>query len=55
MMDRDFRTELDRRLDLYEDPESDEGILDPLPWRDLGLSVAVLAVLSVALLAWCLL
>lgn len=50
MMDSDFRTELDRRLDLYEDPASEEGVLDPLPWRDLGLSVAVL---SLALLAWC--
>ncbi|GAA0036569.1 MULTISPECIES: hypothetical protein [Brevibacterium] len=53
MMDSDFRSELDRRLDLYEDPASEEGVLDPLPWRDLGITLAVLAVLSLALLAWC--
>lgn len=53
MMDKDFRAELDRRLDLYEDPGSDEGILDPLPWVDLVISGAVLAVVSIALLAWC--
>lgn len=53
MMDRDFRTELDRRLDLYEDPGSEEGVLDPLPTSDIVISVTVLVVVVLVVLGWC--
>jgi hypothetical protein len=53
MMDQDFRDELERRLELYEDPSSDEGVLDPLPTIDIVISLAVLVILTVALLGWC--
>lgn len=53
MMDKDFRTELDRRLDLYEDPGSEEGVLAPLPTRDIVISVAVLVIMSLIALCWC--
>lgn len=53
MMDKDFRTELDRRLDLYEDPGSEEGVLAPLPTRDIVISVAVLVLMSLIALGWC--
>ncbi len=52
-MDQNFRSELDRRLDLYEDPATDEGVLPPLPTGDIVVSVVVLAVISAALLGWC--
>ncbi|WP_209372177.1 hypothetical protein [Brevibacterium renqingii] len=53
MMDKDFRVELERRLDLYEDPESEEGVLGPLPAGDIAISVVVLALSSLGLLGWC--
>lgn len=53
MMDKDFRSELDRRLDLYEDPGSEEGVLAPLPARDIIISVAILAIASLIVLGWC--
>lgn len=52
MMDKDFRTELDRRLDLYEDPGSEEGVLAPLPTKDIVISVAVLVIASLLVLGW---
>ncbi|GAA1871338.1 hypothetical protein [Brevibacterium marinum] len=55
MMDKDFRTELDRRLDLYEDPGSEEGVLAPLPAKDIVISVAVLVIVSLIVLGWALL
>lgn len=53
MMDKDFRVELERRLDLYESPGSDEGVLDPLPTVDVVISIIVLAIASLGLLGWC--
>lgn len=53
MMDKDFRTELDRRLDLYEDPGSEEGVLAPLPTGDIVISIVVLAVTSLVVVGWC--
>lgn len=51
-MDSEFEHELERRLALIEDPESGEGPLAPLPWRDLLISVAALVAISAALLWW---
>lgn len=51
-MDPAFEAELERRLALIEDPDSDEGPLAPLPWRDVWASIAALVVLSAAVLWW---
>lgn len=47
-----FEAELDRRLRLLEQPESEESFLEPLPTRDVWLAVAGLAVLVTVMLCW---
>lgn len=51
-MDSEFEAELERRLALIEDPDSDEGPLAPLPWMDVWLSIAALVTVSAVLLWW---
>ncbi|WP_181407567.1 hypothetical protein [Nocardioides sambongensis] len=51
-MDQEFEAELERRLALIDDPQSEEGPLTPLPWLDLLLTAGGLLILTVALLWW---
>lgn len=52
MSDLNFDAELERRLQLLEDPSSDEKVLDNLPARDVLLAVVGLVVASAVLLIW---
>lgn len=47
-----FDPELERRLQLLEDPASPEKPLDNLPMRDFLYALVGLVVLSVVLLVW---
>lgn len=47
-----FDPELERRLQLLEDPESSEKPLENLPVKDFAWAVGGLVVLSIALLVW---
>ncbi|NLU65804.1 hypothetical protein [Streptomyces sp. HNM0574] len=49
---KEFDAELERRLRLLEDPGSGEGVLDPLPARDLWLTVLGLIAVSAVMLWW---
>ncbi len=51
-MDPELRAELERRLDLIEDPDSGEAPLPPLPAADLAAAIAGLALLTALLLWW---
>jgi hypothetical protein len=53
-MDDELRVELDRRLALIEDPGGADAPLPPLPWSDVVLAIAALALLSVLLVWWAL-
>jgi len=53
-MDDVMRAELERRLQLIEDPAGAEAALPPLPVADLLAALAGLAVLTVVLLWWAL-
>lgn len=48
----DFEVELERRIALFEDPASDEGVLPGLPLGDVVVAVVVLVVLGTLLLWW---
>jgi hypothetical protein len=48
----EFEVELERRLALFEDPASDEGVLPGLPSRDLVVAVLALVVVGALLLWW---
>jgi len=52
MPDPTFDEELERRLQLLEDPASSEQVLGDLPVRDVALAALGLAVLAVVLLLW---
>lgn len=48
----EFEVELERRLALFEDPESDEGAMPGLPGRDVLVFVVALLVAGSVLLWW---
>lgn len=52
MSEEKMGKELERRLDLLEDPASDEHALDDMPVRDIVMAVLGLAVMTVVLLIW---
>ena len=52
MSDPNLSEELERRLQLLEDPDSHESPLDDLPWQDVALVVAGIVIMSVLLLIW---
>lgn len=53
-MDDQTRAELERRLELIDDPAGAEAALPPLPLKDLLAALAGLAVVTVVLLWWAL-
>lgn len=48
----EFEMELERRLALFEDPASDEGVLPGLPARDVVVALVVLVVIGAVLVWW---